>query len=698
MTSRSQKASRARRLSARFSSLVVVAALLVPASAEASWTLRQGTDTITPGTSISCHGATSHSLNQYMRRFELTTDHGVYTSFDLSRVTFGIEQANDGDDAGQPVIVRAYRIPTAASLTMANLTQIASTEITVQDAEAGNLRNVPFAATLADPQANDLVVAIETPSGQAANNLLYLGANAGSETRPSYLRATGCGAFEPTPTGSFPLNSPNTHWVIRAQGSLTGARSFDTNTAMPAAIADGTSATAASYGAPTNVTFPVSAITKPIQDVQVELTVSHTYAGDLDVVLIAPDGTTTKTIFSRVGATNAPDTGDNSNLIGAYSFADGASAAPSLWTAAGGTCQTGCVVPPASYRATLPGGAGGTGANTLITPTFAGLSGANVNGTWTLRIRDGASGDTGLVNGAVLSIGQDTTAPAAPVLTGTDPASPANANSFKVTGAAEAGAIIHVYKTADCSGPDSGSAFESTLSGAGMPVFVADDTTTSVTVTATDASGNLSACSAPITYVEDSTAPAAPVLSGTSPASGSNNNSPAILGSADPGSALTVYESADCSGTAAAAGTAADLSGAGIPIAVADNSTTQASATATDAAGNVSVCSAPGSYEEKSAEVTNPDNIAPKTTLNPVKAKIKTKKPKARVAFTFSANEPGRFVCSLDGAPDAPCSSPTELQLKKGSHTFKVTAIDEVGNRDATPAEAKFRVVRKRKR
>jgi Ca2+-binding RTX toxin-like protein len=49
--------------------------------------------------------------------------------------------------------------------------------------------------------------------------------------------------------------------------------------------------------------------------------------------------------------------------------------------------------------------------------------------------------------------------------------------------------------------------------------------------------------------------------------------------------------------------------------------------------------------------------------------------------FTFSANEPATFECSLDGAPFQSCTTPTGLgALSGGSHTFAVRATDSAGN------------------
>jgi dienelactone hydrolase len=100
----------------------------------------------------------------------------------------------------------------------------------------------------------------------------------------------------------------------------------------------------------------------------------------------------------------------------------------------------------------------------------------------------------------------DATAPAAPVLTSTDPGSPANENSPEVIGEAEPAALVQLYATADCSGA-AATATAAELADPGLTQAVADDSQTSFSATATDGAGNTSACSAAITYVEDSTAP-----------------------------------------------------------------------------------------------------------------------------------------------------------------------------------------------
>lgn len=56
-----------------------------------------------------------------------------------------------------------------------------------------------------------------------------------------------------------------------------------------------------------------------------------------------------------------------------------------------------------------------------------------------------------------------------------------------------------------------------------------------------------------------------------------------------------------------------------------------------------------------------------------------------------SSEAPATFVCSLDGGPAAPCTSPfTTPPLLGGTHTVTVAAADDVGNADPTPATITF--------
>lgn len=85
------------------------------------------------------------------------------------------------------------------------------------------------------------------------------------------------------------------------------------------------------------------------------------------------------------------------------------------------------------------------------------------------------------------------------------------------------------------------------------------------------------------------------------------------------------------------------------------------------------------------------DTTAPNTTIaSGPSGTLKS----TSASFGFSSSEAGsKFQCSLDGAAFTSCASPKSYtNLKNGSHTFKVRAIDQAGNTDATPAVRTWKV------
>jgi hypothetical protein len=95
---------------------------------------------------------------------------------------------------------------------------------------------------------------------------------------------------------------------------------------------------------------------------------------------------------------------------------------------------------------------------------------------------------------------------------------------------------------------------------------------------------------------EDVVPPAAPQLSSTAPASPSVSGTPRIRGAAEAGSTVRVFGGPTCAGAPIATVSAAELDSPGIAVNVAEGATAAFSATATDAAGNTSACSASISY------------------------------------------------------------------------------------------------------
>jgi hypothetical protein len=95
---------------------------------------------------------------------------------------------------------------------------------------------------------------------------------------------------------------------------------------------------------------------------------------------------------------------------------------------------------------------------------------------------------------------------------------------------------------------------------------------------------------------KDLTPPSAPQLTSTDPPSGDLSGTPRIRGAAEQGSTVRIYAGSSCAGTPIATASATELGSPGIPVNVAEGTTATFSATATDAAGNTSGCSAPISY------------------------------------------------------------------------------------------------------
>jgi len=130
-----------------------------------------------------------------------------------------------------------------------------------------------------------------------------------------------------------------------------------------------------------------------------------------------------------------------------------------------------------------------------------------------------------------------------------------------------------VYAAADCAGPVAASGSAAQFENSGIPVSVDPGTTTTFSATNTDITG-VSACSEPIEYRQVSDPPGVPAIAGVDPAGPADDNSPHILGSADPGSTVSIYANSSCSGSPLASGSAALFASSGIAVGVADNSTT----------------------------------------------------------------------------------------------------------------------------
>jgi PASTA domain-containing protein len=108
----------------------------------------------------------------------------------------------------------------------------------------------------------------------------------------------------------------------------------------------------------------------------------------------------------------------------------------------------------------------------------------------------------------------------------------------------------------------------------------------------------------------DTTAPAAPSGLGSMPSSPSSDLNPRIVGTAEAGSTVRLYDNATCTGSPRATGNAATFTSPGLQITVAAGSTTTLYATATDAAGNTSGCStSKATYVNAEDSIRDPEKL-----------------------------------------------------------------------------------------
>ncbi len=101
---------------------------------------------------------------------------------------------------------------------------------------------------------------------------------------------------------------------------------------------------------------------------------------------------------------------------------------------------------------------------------------------------------------------------------------------------------------------------------------------------------------------------------------------------------------------------------------------------AVDAMGNVDPSPASYTWTVTTADTTPPETQITSGPADPTDS--------STAVFEFSSDDPNAtFLCSLDAAAFATCTSPTAYSgLADGSHTFDVSAVDAMGNVDPSPA------------
>lgn len=249
------------------------------------------------------------------------------------------------------------------------------------------------------------------------------------------------------------------------------------------------------------------------------------------------------------------------------------------------------------------------------------------------------SGTLLVSTGNLLSLG-----PAAPTLSGTNPAVQGASTTPSVLGQAEAGSDVKLYTNSSCTGepalgpggePAAGSAAQ--LEDPGIAVAVAAGSKTTFYATA-EAGGIVSPCSAGVSYKQEAPAPPPPDSEGGSDGGG----------------------------------------------------TTTTQQPAPTAAGSSQPASGGTSTQGGRVQLVVPHTLI---TFGPAS---KTRKRKAVFRFGDATGQPGsRFRCRLDRRAWQWCSSPKRVSpLKPGSHLFAVKAVNAAGTWEPQPAKRGFRVVR----
>lgn len=108
------------------------------------------------------------------------------------------------------------------------------------------------------------------------------------------------------------------------------------------------------------------------------------------------------------------------------------------------------------------------------------------------------------------------------------------------------------------------------------------------------------------------------------------------------------------------------------------------------APGNAPAGGGSAGASASSAPAPPADRKPPATTISKRKVQVRARK----ATFFFGSDErEATFRCKLNGRKAAACSSPTAYSgLGRGSHTFRVYAVDAAGNADPTPATTSFTI------
>jgi len=162
----------------------------------------------------------STTQNWYLRRFLLNADHGIVGGLLVQSIDMGVEQLQMADLSTPPpydIAMKIFSIGHSSAFLFANMTQVGEGTATITDALVGAFLNVPVTSdVIADPVAQDLVVAIDAPDGAGIGAGLQFrpGCNGQGVIADSYLAANDCSVPEPITVTSIGFPTSQTIFVV----------------------------------------------------------------------------------------------------------------------------------------------------------------------------------------------------------------------------------------------------------------------------------------------------------------------------------------------------------------------------------------------------------------------------------------------------------------------------------------------------
>lgn len=171
--------------------------------------------TVLPGFGVSyINGETdSHSANSYIRAFDLGSDFGITTNFDVTSIDFGIQVADAANDDLQPLTVNLFQTCGAFPVSLSTLDLIGTTTINLPD-QALTVVNIPVNGTVS--VGATLIVEVSIPDGINTGDIFFPGANNLGQTGPTYLASRG---FTDIPFDLADSFFPDSHDVMNVHGS-----------------------------------------------------------------------------------------------------------------------------------------------------------------------------------------------------------------------------------------------------------------------------------------------------------------------------------------------------------------------------------------------------------------------------------------------------------------------------------------------